>query len=214
MAVSVLRDYYGIATTTTTSLSLTIPATAQAGDMLVLFAAGAFSSSVPSGWTSLGSPTNISNANGMTLFRTARSGDAGTTVTVTFSGSSRGDGAILVVTGPFPSICHARSLSSSSGSSGTLVSSSFTFSSLSILFVMVARASGTITLNRGTTLDMRAADTVVSSILATENLAADDPTHTVTFSTSPSGTTGYYASQVCLALSGSGGSATHYPRWG
>lgn len=85
------------------TLTFTIPATAQVGDVALIEATTGVNSvtlTTPSGWTKLSGPDlSASVTNTHLLVRTLQAGDPGAGVTLTFSGSSRCDGVMAVYSG-------------------------------------------------------------------------------------------------------------------
>lgn len=75
------------ASATSTQPAVTIPAGTQEGDIIVIYAMGNFSMSTPSGWV-LVSAATANNQNTAIYMKIASATDAGTSVTVTFSGSA------------------------------------------------------------------------------------------------------------------------------
>jgi PKD repeat protein len=74
------------------SETVKVPAAATVGDQLLLFESFVSSvtppvAAIPTGWTVLGTPTNMSGMTTAVLARTAQAGDAGSSVKVTFAGT-------------------------------------------------------------------------------------------------------------------------------
>lgn len=75
----------------TTTVSITIPATVQTGDLMLLAVCGDGVATTPTGWTQVVNETswvNSSGYKGMAAVKTAVSGDAGSTVNVSTTGTT------------------------------------------------------------------------------------------------------------------------------
>lgn len=82
-------------------ISITIPATVQAGDLLVLVAAGNFTYdwATPAGWTTRDNKSVGSNLNASVFARVATSGDAGATVTLSSATTGKSCAIIAAYSG-------------------------------------------------------------------------------------------------------------------
>jgi len=155
---------------TTTSTVITIPASVQAGDILVLQAAGGWAPNVPAGWTADFYDNTSSNVRCFVAYKTAGAGDAGTDITVTWQGAYNHVVNIAAVSGAvgIRSTSHKRS---SSGNSDTTGPSSVAVDDAVIFFGGIRQAGTTISINRGT-VDFSARDGAnnFSGIIAHEDI--------------------------------------------
>jgi hypothetical protein len=92
---------------------VTIPATVQVGDELLMFesyASTSITTATPAGWTQVGTATS-SNLTTFVYSKVATAADAGSTVTTTLSGSARASLAVAAYTNAAPTVEAAKSLS-------------------------------------------------------------------------------------------------------
>ncbi len=113
-------------TGTTSTLSATVPAGAQAGDLLILQASSAYTPGLPAGWVSVDTKASALNWSGLVASRTATAGDAGSTVTVTYSGSFYSALTVIDVMG-------AATVRASAGAVTTTVANSTTAGPVSVV---------------------------------------------------------------------------------
>jgi|SRR5882672_190327 len=181
------------ANSTTTTLALVIPAGAQVGDVLYMFAAGPFGSTLPAGWTQLDLQTGV-NMNGMIAKRTTVGGDPGATVNVTQAGTSTSEGVIVAMSGTAPA---EAAVGFRSATLSTAVANTGLFAGIALYFAVVRVASTTVSLAVGSVDTQRAADTVVGGVIGHQSISAAGSSGQ-TFTASPSGNAGYYAAVVSV----------------
>lgn len=89
-------------TASTASVSVTVPAQVEAGDTMVLFETINNTTVVPTdpvGWTLVGTLKNQSASSVRALVRTATADDAGSSVTMTYSGAAKASAVLLAYSG-------------------------------------------------------------------------------------------------------------------
>lgn len=89
-------------TASTASVSATVPAQVEAGDTMVLFETINNTTVVPTdpvGWTLVGTLKNQSASSVRALVRTATADDAGSSVTMTYSGAAKASAVLLAYSG-------------------------------------------------------------------------------------------------------------------
>lgn len=182
----------------TSSQGINLPAGSAAGDRAVLFASHGYGVNAVSGWTSLDS-SGGSNINGAVFTKILDSADitAGS-VTVTFGGSYYGEVSIAVAVGPTAGVRETKTVRSSSGASPNSLTTSLSASGsdLALYYGSIRTSSSTTTVDRGTSLQSRSADTEASAALYSEDLTSSG-TVTAIFSHSPA-SNGYYEAIVIL----------------
>jgi hypothetical protein len=181
----------------TSTISGTIPAATQAGDTLVMYCGGAWSSTLPAGWTTLNVLTGT-NFNGLTAYRTAVAGDAGSTLTVSLAGSSGQELAIVAVTGSYASPV-AFGIRDSSLTANTVTATSTSVNGLLLWLGSARVTSSTISLSRTVTVEgTRTGDTNACLYVASETAAGGSAAGT--FTPSPLGSGGSYYAVVAFTL--------------
>jgi hypothetical protein len=179
-----------LATSTSATLTLTIPATAQEGDLLIAWRGSAykFSAQGPAGWLERA----VADGTNMQLWvgtKVCGASDPGTTFDLTLDGSSRAEGGVVAVSGTAPQLNGLVAARSSTGSSATLAVQA-PASSVAVYAGAVRVASTTISLSRGTVDSQRAADTICGSVTGHEAISATEVLSQV-FTAAPSGSSGY-----------------------
>jgi hypothetical protein len=182
---------------TTSSSPITIPATVQAGDLLILQAVGAWSPTVPAGWTTEYSNSG-SNIGSFVAYKTAAAGDIGAVVTVSWSGAFNNVLNLIAISGGSGLRTPASHLWASSGGAGTPAAQSAAIGDMVVYLGGNRSDGGPPTLSRGT-IDVSAADTstVAAGVIGHELLAADEIV-SCTF-TAPSNGSGYEYSVLLVS---------------
>lgn len=184
-----------------TSTTITIPATVQAGDYLVLQAVGAWAPSVPSGWSSMyaNSGTNIGS---FVASKTAGAGDAGSTVTVTWSGNQSGVLNLLALVTPDYGVRRIINDWSSSGATDQPSDLASVNNGDWVLALGANRAASNGPVIPGTTVDASGSGgtTTFSGVIAHEALGYDIINASYPFN-APSGGSGYQYTLLVVAAS-------------
>jgi hypothetical protein len=185
---------------TTTATAVTIPATVQAGDLLILQAVGGWTPTVPSGWTTeySFSSTNIGS---FVAYKTATVGDSGATITVAWNSAYNHVVNLIAVAGGQAIRTPASHLWSSNGGTGAPAAQSAAAGDMAIYLGGNRQGGGAPALSRGT-IDQSGVDssTIAGGVIGHELLAADMQL-SCTF-TSPLNGSGYEYS--VLLVSGGG----------
>lgn len=182
--------------------TITIPATVQAGDYLVLQAVGAWAPTVPSGWSQMYANSGM-NIGAFVATKTAAAGDAGSTVTVTWSGSQSGVlNLIALVTPGYGLRSSPVNDWASTGASDQPPDVSFGKNGDWVLAFGANRAANNIPTITGTTTDISGTGgtTAFSGIIAHEPLSYDIAGASYPFTTASSGN-GYQYSLLAVASS-------------
>jgi hypothetical protein len=181
------------------SQGIAFPSGTAVGDRAVLFAAHGFAiSATPTGWAQLDLASG-SNFNGAVYTKLIDSADltAGS-VTVSFGGTYYGELALAVMAGGTAGVRETKTVRSSTGASPNSLTtvSSAAATDTALYFGSIRTTNSTTTVNRGTSLQSRAADTEASAALYSEDLSSSG-TVTAQFSHSPA-SNGYYEAIVIL----------------
>jgi hypothetical protein len=184
-----------------TSTTITIPATIQAGDLLVLQAVGAWAPTLPSGWSSLYANSG-SNIGSLVASKTAGAGDAGSIVTITWSGNQSGVLNLIALVTPGYGLRRMSNDWSSSGATDTPNDLSSANNGDWILALGANRAASNVPIVPGATVDASGTGgtTAFSSIIAHEPLGYDIINASYQFN-APSGGSGYQYSLLVVAAS-------------
>lgn len=158
---------------TTASTSITIPASVQAGDIIVLQAVGGWAPTAPAGWTVDYSDVSSSNVRCFVAYKIAGAGDGGTNVTVTWQSSYNNVLNLIAVSGAtaIRSTAHNRSSSGNSALTGPL---SVANGDMVAYLGGTRQAASIITLDRGVTdISARDGSNNFSGIVGHEAVAAN-----------------------------------------
>lgn len=185
---------------TSSSTIITIPASVQAGDLLILQASGAWTPTMPNGWDIIYSQAG-SNVGAAVGVKVATALDAGTTLTVTWAIAQYGYLNLVAVSGGSYGLRSDRHLWSSGSGPGTPAAMNALTDDLIIYLGTNRIGGGPSTLSRGT-VDAATTDTsgVFSGTIGHELLVSDATGLTCTF-TSPSGGAGFQHSVLAVASS-------------
>ena len=182
-----------------TSTSITVPATIQAGDLLVLQAVGAWAPTVPSGWNQLyaNSGTMVGS---FVATKTAVAGDAGSTVTVTWSGNESGVLNLIALVTPGYGFRRYINDWSSSGASDTMADLSLAQNGDWILAMGANRAANNVPTILGTTVDASGSGgtTAFSGVISHQVMSYDIVNASYAF-TAPGSGSGYQYSLLAVA---------------
>ncbi|GEM_PF-1797314 len=183
------------------STTITVPATIQVGDFLILQAVGAWAPTVPGGWNSLyaNSGTNVGS---FVATKTAIAGDAGSTVTVLWSGSQSGVLNLIALVTPGYGLRRISNDWSSSGATDAPNDLSSANNGDWVLALGANRAASNVPTIPGTTVDVSGTGgtTAFSGIIAHEALGYDIINASYQFN-APSGGSGYEYSLLVVAAS-------------
>lgn len=181
------------------SSAITIPATVQAGDYLVLQAVGAWAPTVPAGWTALyaNSGTNVGS---FVATKVAASNDSGSTVTVTWSGNQSGVLNLIALVTPGYGLRRIINDWSSSGASDQPNDIASVQNGDWVLAIGANRASNNVPTVPGATVDASGygGTTTFSGIIAHEAVNYDIMNASYPFNTASSGS-GYQYSLLTIA---------------
>ena len=197
MALSVRGTAQAFSTASTTVVM--IPIATQAGDMLILQAVGGWAPSVPSGWNTEYSKAST-NIGSFVASKVAGAGDAGTNVTVSWSGAYNNVINLIVIAGGGYGIRPAQGhLWASSGGTGTPGPVAGVAGDMVVYIGGNRNDGGAPTLSRGT-VDVAAADssTIAAGVIGHEILTADESGISCTF-TAPTSGNGYEYSVLVIA---------------
>lgn len=198
MAVSYRASAQAFSSASTTPI--VIPATVQAGDLLILQAVGGWTPSVPAGWTQeyAYSSTNIGS---FVAYKTATAGDASSTVTVNWNSGYNNVVNLIAIAGGAGIRTPASHLWSSGGGTGTPATQGAAAGDMVVYIGGNRQDGGPPTLSRGT-VDVSNKDSanVAAGVIGHELLALDSQV-SCTF-TAPSSGSGYEYS--VLLVSGGG----------
>jgi hypothetical protein len=198
MAVTYRASAQAFSSANTTSI--VIPASIQTVDLLLLQAVGGWTPSIPAGWTQEYAKAG-SNIGSFIAYKTATVGDAGTNVTVSWSGAYNNIVNLIAITGGSGLRAPASHLWSSSGGTGTPAAQSAATGDMVVYLGGNRQDGGPPTLSRGATdVSAKDASSVVAGVIGHELLAADTQI-SCTF-TAPSSGNGYEYS--VLLISGGG----------
>ena len=197
MAATIRATAQAFLTSGTTS-SITIPVAAQTGDLLVLHVAGYFTPSLPAGWTKYYTRSGT-NVGCFVATKTAGSSDAGTSVSISWSGASQAVMTMIAVTGSLGvrGIANLWASSGGNASPGALNA----LNGDMVLYLGANRSGGGVpVISRGSVDISGSGSTNMGGVIAHEVLAADTPGLQASF-TSPSGgsTQGYSYSTLVIA---------------
>jgi hypothetical protein len=157
-----------------TSTTITIPATIQVGDYLVLQAVGAWAPTMPGGWNSLYANSG-SNVGSFVASKTAVAGDAGSTVTVAWSGNQSGVLNLIALVTPGYGLRRISNDWSSAGATDLPSDLSSVNNGDWVIALGANRAASNIPTVPGTTVDVSGSGgtTAFSGIIAHEALGYD-----------------------------------------
>ena len=195
MAVSIRATAQAFLTTGTSS-SILVPASVQTGDLLVLHVGGYYTPTLPAGWTKYYTRSGT-NVGCFVATKVATSGDAGTSVSVLWSGSGQAVLTMIAVAGSLGVRAIANLWSSSGGnaSPGALNA----LSGDAVLYLGVNRSGGGVpTVNRGSVDVSGSGGTNMGGMIAHETLAADTPGLQAAFTSPSAGSTQGYAYSVLV----------------
>lgn len=177
----------------TASQGIAFPAGTSVGDRAILFAEHGFAAGTgPGGWTQLDNSAG-SNVNGAVYTKLIDSNDLTTgSVAVSFGGTYYGELALAIMVGATAGIRETKTVRSGVGASPVSLTTvnSAAVTDTAIYFGSARADSSTTTVNRGTSLQSRSADTQASAALYYEDLTSSG-TVTAQFSHSVAGS-GYY----------------------
>lgn len=196
LAVRATAQAHSTGSTTT----ITIPAGVQAGDMLVLQASGAWTPTLPGGWDVIYSQAG-SNVGAAVGVRVAAAGDAGATITVSWSIAQYGYLNLVAISGAAYGLRSDRHVWSSGAGPGTPAAQD-AFTDDMVIYLGTNRiGGGPSALSRGT-VDVATTDAsgAFSGTIGHELLSGDVTGLTCTF-TSPSGGAGFQHSVLVVASS-------------
>lgn len=137
---------------TTSSTNITIPATVQVGDLLVMQAGGGWAPTIPAGWTQDYLNNSASNFRGFVAYRVAQAGDAGATVTVTWENSYNHVVQMIAISGGTTLRTPTIHNHASSGGTSTVGSISVAIGDMAIYIGANRQCGGPPSLTRGTTV--------------------------------------------------------------
>lgn len=185
---------------TASSTNIVVPATVQAGDLLLLQAVGGWVPSIPAGWTQEYANSG-SNIGSFVASKIATAGDIGATITVTWNNAYNNVVNLIAVTGSTVIRTPESHLWSSGGGTGTPNSQSAAAGDLVVYLGGNRGCGGPPSLSRGT-VAISGADGALTAagVVGYESLATDQIV-SATF-TSPSNGSGYEYS--VLVISGGG----------
>lgn len=154
----------------TSSTNITIPASVQVGDLLILQAVGGWAPYIPSGWTQNYLNNSSSNVRGFVAYRVAQSGDAGSALTVNWEGSYNHVINLIAVSGgtTLRSTTHAHSASGGNATTGPSIAANSDFV---VYFAGNRQGGGPPTLSRGTTT--YSSGTTFGGVVAYDLLVSD-----------------------------------------
>lgn len=196
MALSV-RGIAQVFSTTSTTV-VTIPVATQAGDMLILQAVGGWTPTVPAGWNAEYSKAGT-NIGSFVASKVAGAGDAGATITVSWSNAYNNIVNLIVIAGGYGIRPAQGHLWASSGGTGTPGPVSGIAGDIVVYIGGNRSDGGAPTLSRGT-VDVTAADssTIAAGAIGHEILTADESGISCTF-TAPTSGNGYEYSVLVIA---------------
>lgn len=161
--------------TSVSSQVVTFPASAAAGDYMVIFATHGFPVNIPAGWTNINQPGAGSDCNGATFGKALSSTDISNgSVTVTFTGSAHGIISYAVSIGGVTGVraTQAARGSTPSPNSRTLTTNS-TPASGDVAFYWGSEGTNTLpTVDRGTSLQSGTSTSGFSARLSAEVLGS------------------------------------------
>lgn len=157
---------------TTTSTNITIPATVQVGDLLIMQAVGGWAPNLPVGWTQDYYNNGSVNIRAFLVHRIAQAGDAGSTLTITWQNSFDHVINLLAVSGG-TTIRSANNNHSTTGGTGSLGPFAAATGDLVISMGGDRSSGGPATLANGTTTD--SGGTTMGGVIGYELLATNKP---------------------------------------
>jgi hypothetical protein len=198
MALAIRATVQAHSTNSTTTI--TIPASVQPGDFLILQASGAWTPTMPNGWDVIYSQVG-SNVGAAVGVKVATALDAGVIVTVSWSIAQYGYLNLVAISGGGYGLRSEKHLWSSGAGPGTPAALNALADDLIIYLGTNRIGGGPSTLSRGT-VDVATTDTsgVFSGTIGHELLSSDVTGLTCTF-TSPSGGAGFQHSVLAVASS-------------
>lgn len=182
-----------------TSTTITIPSTIQVGDYMVLQAVGAWAPTMPSGWSSIYSNSG-SNIGSFVATKAAVAGDAGSTVTVTWSGNQSGVLNLIALVTPGYGLRRIINDWSSSGAADTPNDLTLGKNGDWVLALGANRAASNVPTVFGATVDSSGTGgtTAFSGLVAHQPLTYDINNASYQFNTA-SGGSGYQYSLLVVA---------------
>lgn len=198
MALAIRATAQAHSTSSTTVI--TIPASIQAGDLLVLQASGAWTPTLPGGWDVIYSQAG-SNVGAAVGVKVATALDAGSTLTVSWSIAQYGYLNLVAISGAAYGLRSSRHAWSSGAGPGTPAAQDALADDLLVYLGTNRIGGGPSALSRGT-VDVATTDAsnAFSGTIGHELLASDVTGLTCTF-TSPSGGAGFQHSVLVIASS-------------
>lgn len=184
----------------TTSTSITIPASVQSGDILILQAVGGWVPNAPAGWT-VDFAESGSNIGSLVAYKTAGAGDAGAGVTVTWNNAYNHVVNLVAISGGVAVRTPGRHLRSSGGGTGTPGLKPCAAGDMTVYLGGNRQDGGAPALSRGTAVaSAMDGSNIFGGVIGYESILANEDVQ-CTF-TSPTSGSGYEYSMMVISGGG------------